>query len=178
MSRGHSVVKKSRLITAGAVVAVALGAGFATQPMAQADVTADVPPVSAVTLSQGITSAPFKIKANGDRKVLYRKAIVQPGASTGWHYHVGEEIAVINSGTFTRIDGSDCSVEEYASGESLVEPVGPTTVHMGINKGTEPVELYVVDIIPTKATAPTTAAPDPGCDVDALTSKSTSAGAK
>lgn len=172
------MVKKSRLITAGAVVAVALGAGFATQPMAQADVTADVPPVSAVTLSQGITSAPFKIKATGDRKVLYRKAIVQPGASTGWHYHVGEEIAVINSGTFTRIDGSDCSVEEYSAGESLVEPVGPTTVHMGINKGTEPVELYVVDIIPTKATAPTTAAPDPGCDVAALTSKSTSTGAE
>ncbi|MFF1687432.1 MULTISPECIES: cupin domain-containing protein [unclassified Streptomyces] len=176
MSRGQPVVKKSRLVTAGA--AVALGAGFATQTVAQADVTSDVPPVSSVTLSQGVTSAPFKIRADGDRKVLYRKAIVQPGASTGWHYHVGEEIAVINSGTFTRIDGSDCSVKEYGQGESLVEPVGPTTVHMGVNKGTEPVELYVVDIIPTTATAPTTAAPDPGCDIDSVTSKSTSAEAK
>ncbi|WP_406060045.1 cupin domain-containing protein [Streptomyces sp. NBC_01077] len=172
------MVKKSKLAVAGTVAAVALGAGFATQPVAQADVAADVPPVSAVTLSQGVTSAPFKIKANGNRKVLYRKAVVQPGASTGWHYHVGEEIAVINSGTFTRIDGSDCSVEEYGAGESLVEPVGPTTVHMGINKGSVPVELYVVDIIPTGATAPTTLAPDPGCDIDAITSKSTSAGAK
>ncbi|MGV9687951.1 cupin domain-containing protein [Streptomyces sp. NPDC003444] len=177
MSRGLPVVKKSRFITAGAAAAVALGAGFATQP-ARADVAADVPPVSSVTLTQGVTSAPFKIKAKGDRKVLYRKAVVQPGASTGWHYHVGEEIAVISSGTFTRIDGSDCSVEEYGPGESLVEPVGPTTVHMGVNKGTEPVELYVVDIIPTTATGPTTAAPDPGCDVDAVTSKSAAAGAE
>ncbi|MFD4258431.1 cupin domain-containing protein [Streptomyces sp. NPDC058534] len=182
MSRGHPVVKKSRLVTAGVGAAVALGVGFATQPVAQADAKADakadVPPVSAVTLTEGVTSAPFKINAKGDRKVLYRKAVVQPGASTGWHYHVGEEIAVINSGTFTRIDGSDCSVEEYGPGESLVEPVGPDTVHMGINKGTEPVELYVVDIIPTTTTTPTTAAPDPGCDIDAGTSKSTTAEAK
>jgi quercetin dioxygenase-like cupin family protein len=168
------VVKKSRLVTAGIAAAVALGVGCATQPVAQAvagteapaAVPADVPPVSAVTLTEGVTSAPFRIRANSDRKVLYRKAVVQPGASTGWHYHVGEEIAVINSGIFTRIDGSDCSVEEYGPGESLVEPVGPDTVHLGINKGTEPVELYVVDIIPTTALTPTTAAPDPGCDID------------
>ncbi|MFF4170803.1 cupin domain-containing protein [Streptomyces sp. NPDC001744] len=171
------MVKKNRFITVGAAAAVALGVGFATQP-ARADVAADVPPVSSVTLSQGVTSAPFRIKAQDGRKVLYRKAVVQPGASTGWHYHVGEEIAVINSGTFTRIDGSDCSVKEYGPGESLVEPVGPTTVHMGVNRGTEPVELYVVDIVPTTATGPTTAAPDPGCDVDAVTSKSTAAGAE
>ncbi|MFE7463271.1 cupin domain-containing protein [Streptomyces sp. NPDC057499] len=178
MSRGHPVVKKSRLVTAGAVAAVALGAGFAPQAAARADVTPDVPPVSSVTLSQGVTSAPFEIKAKGDRKVLYRKAVVQPGASTGWHYHVGEEIAAINSGTFTRIDGSDCSVKEYGPGESLVEPVGPNTVHMGVNRGTEPVELYVVDIIPTTATAPSTAAPDPGCDIGPATSKNTSTEAK
>ncbi|MBR8642659.1 cupin domain-containing protein [Streptomyces tuirus] len=154
------MVRKSKVAAAGAVAAVILGAGFAVQPAAQAE----VPPVSAVVLSEGVTSAPFKIKANGDRKVLYRKAVVQPGASTGWHYHVGEEIAVIHSGTFTRIEGSDCSVREYGPGESLVEPVGPDTVHMGVNNGTEPVELYVVDIIPKNATAPTTPAPDPGCD--------------
>ncbi|MDQ0714734.1 cupin domain-containing protein [Streptomyces massasporeus] len=154
------MVSKSKVASAGAVAAVLLGTGFAVQPAARAE----VPPVSAVVLSQGVTSAPFKIKANGDRKVLYRKAVVQPGASTGWHYHLGEEIAVINSGTFTRIEGSDCSVREYGPGESLVEPVGPDTVHMGINNGTEPVELYVVDIIPKNATAPTVAAPDPGCD--------------
>ncbi|UUU34804.1 cupin domain-containing protein [Streptomyces sp. CA-210063] len=156
------MVNKSKVAAAGAVVAVTFAAGFATQHLA----VAEEPPVSVVTLSQGVTSAPFKIKANGDRKILYRKAVVQPGASTGWHYHVGEEIAVIHSGTFTRIEGSDCSVEEYGPGESLVEPVGPDTVHMGINNGTEPVELYVVDIIPKDATAPVVAAPDPGCDTE------------
>lgn len=153
------MVKRSRIAAAGAVAAVVFGTGFATQPVA-----AKVPPVSSEVLSQGLTSAPFTIKSDGDRKVLYRKAVVQPGASTGWHYHVGEEIAVINSGVFTRIDGSDCSVREYGPGESLVEPVGPDTVHMGINNGTKPVELYVVDIIPTDATAPSVPAPDPGCD--------------
>lgn len=156
------MINKSKVAAAGAVVAVTFAAGFATQHFA----VAEEPPVSVVTLSQGITSAPFEIKADGDRKILYRKAVVQPGASTGWHYHVGEEIAVINSGTFTRIDGSDCSVEEYGPGESLVEPVGPDTVHMGINNGPEPVELYVVDIIPKDATAPVVAAPDPGCDTE------------
>lgn len=154
------MISKKKAFTGVAVVAVA-GAGLFVSPLAQAEEA----PVSSVTLSTGTTSEPFKIKANGDRKVLFRKAVVQPGASTGWHYHVGEEIATIEKGTFTRIDGSDCSVKEYGPGESLVEPVGPTTVHMGINKGTVPVELYVVDIIPKNATAPVTPAPDPGCDV-------------
>ncbi|MEW2288055.1 cupin domain-containing protein [Streptomyces sp. NPDC047841] len=153
------MIHRSKVATAGAVVVVALGIGFATRSAA----VAEEPPVSSVTLSQGLTSAPFKIKADGDRKVLYRKAVVQPGASTGWHYHVGEEIAVINSGTFTRIDGSDCSEKQYGPGDSLVEPVGPRTVHMGINRGTTPVELYVVDILPTDATAPSVPVADPGC---------------
>ncbi|MFE5938234.1 cupin domain-containing protein [Streptomyces sp. NPDC056470] len=168
------MVKKSKLVTAGAVAAVAFGVGFATQPVAQAE----IPPVSAVVLSEGVTSAPFKIKANGDRKVLYRKAVVQPGASTGWHYHLGEEIAVINSGTFTRIEGADCSVRVYGPGESLVEPVGPDTVHMGVNNGTEPVELYVVDILPKNATGPTKAAPDPGCDATGKSATGKSAAGK
>ncbi|MEW2510281.1 cupin domain-containing protein [Streptomyces sp. NPDC046870] len=153
------MIHRSKVATAGAVVVVALGIGFATRSAA----VAEEPPVSSVTLSQGLTSAPFKIKADGNRKVLYRKAVVQPGASTGWHYHVGEEIAVINSGTFTRIDGSDCSEKEYGPGDSLVEPVGPHTVHMGINRGTTPVELYVVDVLPTDATAPSVPVADPGC---------------
>ena len=138
------MVSKSKVASAGAVAAVLLGTGFAVQPA-----RAEVPPVSAVVLSQGVTSAPFKIKANGDRKVLYRKAVVQPGASTGWHYHLGEEIAVINSGTFTRIEGADCSVRAYGPGESLVEPVGPDTVHMGINNGTEPVTIAFILISAT-----------------------------
>ncbi|GAA3041276.1 cupin domain-containing protein [Streptomyces glomeratus] len=159
------MVHKSKVAVAGAVAAVTLGVVFTTPPLASAEVA----PVSSVMLTQGVTSAPFKIKANGNRKVLYRKAVVQPGASTGWHYHVGEEIAVINSGTFTRIDGSDCSVKKYGPGDALVEPVGPDTVHMGINNGTEPVELYVVDILPTDATAPSVPVPDPGCDTKGLT---------
>jgi quercetin dioxygenase-like cupin family protein len=153
------VVSKKKVAVSGAVAAVTLGTGFVLQPAARAE----VPPVSAVVLSEGVTSAPFKIKAKGDRKVLYRKAVVQPGASTGWHYHLGEEIAVIHSGTFTRIEGADCSVKEYGPGESLVEPVGPDTVHMGVNNGTEPVELYVVDILPRTAAGPTVPAPAPDC---------------
>ncbi|GDY33146.1 cupin domain-containing protein [Gandjariella thermophila] len=120
------------------------------------------PPVSSETLAQGTTSAPFTITAETDRTMWYRRAVLRPGATTGWHYHVGEEIAVVKSGVLTRFDAT-CTAKVYRAGDALVEPVGPDTVHIGANLGTEPVELYVVDVLPTDATAPTVPVPDPGC---------------
>ncbi|MFD3578005.1 cupin domain-containing protein [Streptomyces sp. NPDC058644] len=125
--------------------------------------TADPGPITSETLSEGRSELPFKVNADGPRHLVFRKAVIPPGANTGWHYHQGEEIAVIKSGTLTRYNGSDCKARVIRPGDALVEPTGPEEVHYGVNKGTEPVVLYITDVLPEGAGF-STPAPDPGCD--------------
>jgi len=70
-----------------------------------------------------------------------------PGGSTGWHYHDGQVIAVVKSGTLTRTL-HDCSTEATSAGASFVEPAGPDRTHIGRNLGTEPVVLLVTYVLP------------------------------
>ncbi|GAA2224130.1 hypothetical protein GCM10010232_06160 [Streptomyces amakusaensis] len=118
-------------------------------------------PVVSKTLSEGDTSLPFAIKADDNRRFVYRKLTVQPGATGGWHTHAGEQVAVIKSGVLTRYD-KDCKPHVYRAGDALVEPAEPTDVHIGINEGKKPLVLYVVDLLPQGAPVATPAA-NPGC---------------
>ncbi|HEY2763215.1 MAG TPA: cupin domain-containing protein, partial [Pseudonocardiaceae bacterium] len=87
--------------------------------------------------------------------------VIGPGGSTGWHYHSGELIAVVQQGTLTRTL-HDCSVQTRSAGQSFVEFAGKRNVHIGRNLGTEPVELYVTYVLPAGAPLSIDAA-DPGC---------------
>jgi quercetin dioxygenase-like cupin family protein len=77
----------------------------------------------------------------------YGEITIQPGGSTGWHYHDGQLIAVVKQGTLTRTM-DDCSTEVTPAGESFVEPRGKNHVHLGRNLGTEPVILLVTYVLP------------------------------
>lgn len=147
-----------RAALAVALCLTAAGAADAAGPAA----TAAPGPITSETFSEGDSSLPFKVDADGPRHLVYRKAVIPPGAATGWHYHVGAEIAVIKSGTLTRINGADCTVRSIKPGDALVEPTGPDEVHYGVNRGTEPVVLYITDVLPTGAPFSKPAA-DPGC---------------
>ncbi|WP_441246027.1 cupin domain-containing protein [Kitasatospora sp. McL0602] len=65
---------------------------------------------------------------------------LEPGVSTGWHYHPGRVDVVVLSGVLTRTL-ADRSVVVSGAGESLVEEGGPEFVHVGRNLGVEPVVL-------------------------------------
>jgi quercetin dioxygenase-like cupin family protein len=69
-----------------------------------------------------------------------------PGSSVPWHIHPGaHEIAYILEGTLTfERDGAE--PVEIRAGEADYLP--PNIVHRGMNKGTEPVKLFVVRIKP------------------------------
>ncbi|AYV27196.1 Cupin domain protein [Streptomyces sp. ADI95-16] len=71
-----------------------------------------------------------------------REIVIAPGGCTGWHYHRVQLIAVVRSGTLTRILYDD-SVEVHRAGTSFIEPPGARHVHLGRNLGSEPVVLYV-----------------------------------
>ncbi|MFC6513389.1 hypothetical protein ACFQFR_10905 [Streptomyces goshikiensis] len=55
-----------------------------------------------------------------------REIVIAPGGCTGWHYHRVQLIAVVRSGTLTRIL-HDESVEVHRAGTSFIEPRAPGT---------------------------------------------------
>lgn len=71
-----------------------------------------------------------------------REIVIEPGGCTGWHYHRVPLMALVNSGTLTRIL-RDGTVVVHEAGATFVEPAGIRHIHLGRNLGTEPVVLYV-----------------------------------
>ncbi|WP_328298036.1 cupin domain-containing protein [Streptomyces sp. NBC_00435] len=74
--------------------------------------------------------------------LVVREVAIEPGGCTGWHYHRVPLMAVVKSGTLTRIL-HDGTVEVHRTGTSFVEPAGIHHVHLGRNLGSEPVVLCV-----------------------------------
>lgn len=103
--------------------------------------------VTGVILAQGESDDGIVIRGRGTTDVVVREITIQPGGSTGWHYHDGQLIAVVKQGTLTRTM-DDCTTEVTPAGESFVEPRGRNHVHIGRNLGTEPVILMVTYVLP------------------------------
>ncbi|MEV6953454.1 cupin domain-containing protein [Streptomyces sp. NPDC051183] len=130
--------------------------------------TARRPKEAAAVKAAAIRAAATGAAATGD--LMAREVVIEPGGCTGWHYHRVPLIAVVKSGTLTRIL-HDNTVVVHRAGASFVEPAGRRHVHLGRNLGTEPVVLYVTcalaDDAPfaVPAEAPHGAAPCacPGC---------------
>ncbi|WP_308379937.1 cupin domain-containing protein [Streptomyces sp. ISL-43] len=81
-----------------------------------------------------------KVEAASD--LVAREITIEPGGCTGWHYHRVPLIAVVKSGTLTRIL-HDGTVEVHHVGAGFVEPAGIRHVHLGRNLGKQPVVLHV-----------------------------------
>lgn len=91
-----------------------------------------------------------------------RELTIEPGGSTGWHFHDGRIFGVIRAGTLTH-NRSDCSVDGvYNQGDTITEASGPGYIHIGRNLGTVPVVLQVLYIDPAGSPLSEDAA-DPGC---------------
>jgi quercetin dioxygenase-like cupin family protein len=92
---------------------------------------------------------------------ITREITIQPGGSTGWHYHDGRVFGVVRAGTLTRTL-ADCSVVVSPAGSAVIEDSGADHVHIGRNVGPEPLVMWVDYIEP--AGAPLSVdVPDPGC---------------
>lgn len=92
---------------------------------------------------------------------ITREITIQPGGSTGWHYHDGRVFGVVRDGTLTRTM-ADCTDVVSPEGSAVTEDSGPTHVHIGRNLGPVPVKLWVDYIQPAGAPLAVDV-PDPGC---------------
>ncbi len=98
-------------------------------------------------LARGAAPNGIAVGNRGATEVIVREVTIAPGGSTGWHYHPGEVVAVVKSGTLTRTL-YDCSTEVTTAGTAIVEPGGLAHSHNGRNLGTEPVVLVATYVLP------------------------------
>ena len=92
---------------------------------------------------------------------ITREITIQPGGSTGWHYHDGRVFGVVREGTLTRTM-KDCSVVVSPEGSAVTEDSGADHTHIGRNLGQGPLVLWV-DYIEPAGTPLAVDMPDPGC---------------
>lgn len=76
-----------------------------------------------------------------------REITIEPGGSTGWHYHDGPVLGIVRAGTLTHPEG-DCEPVVFETGDFINEPSGRDHLHVGRNLGAEPVILDVVYLVP------------------------------
>lgn len=103
--------------------------------------------ITSTSLGQGRAPDGIALTTRGATEVTMSEITIAPGGSTGWHYHDGQVLAIVKSGTLTRTL-SDCSTEVTRAGGSFVEPAGQQSPHIGRNLGAEPVVLLVAYVMP------------------------------
>lgn len=120
------------------------------------------PARSAATPGSGVSSAQLSQSSQEGRDFIVRDITIDPGGSTGWHWHDGTLVGGVKHGTLTHYS-ADCSIDGvYKPGDPITEPAGPEHVHLGRNVGTTALVLEVIYIMPAgKPLAQD--APNPGC---------------
>ena len=108
--------------------------------------------------------AKVKIKTEGPIEFVTQRIEVAPLGTTGWHFHPGENLNVVQQGTVTLYHDEDCTAAvPYGPGTAF--PTHPDEVHLARNESTtETVVLFATYFHP-KTTPPTAIridAPSPG----------------
>ena len=130
-------------------------------------ITATVPvstalfPAAAATPSENADAVIVSQTTVDGVDYITREITIQPGGSTGWHYHDGRVFGVVREGTLTRTM-KDCSVVVSPEGSAVTEDSGADHTHIGRNLGPGPLALWV-DYIEPAGTPLAVDMPDPGC---------------
>ena len=121
-----------------------------------------IPGVANATPSSGVSGTIISHTTIGGKDYILREITIQPGGSTGWHWHDGTLYAYVEQGTLTHTESDCTTTNTYGTGAVFIEPSGSNHVHIGRNLGTTPVVLDVLYVDP--AGSPLSEdAPNPGC---------------
>src|SRR6478609_718184 len=136
---------------------------FALVAAATLSVSAGMLPTASATPSENADAVNISQATVNGMDYITREITIQPGGSTGWHYHDGRVFGVIKEGTLTRTMG-DCSVVASPEGSAVTEDSGPQHAHIGRNLGPGPLVMWV-DYIQPAGTPLAVDVPDPGCPI-------------
>ncbi|WP_235616655.1 cupin domain-containing protein [Mycobacterium montefiorense] len=119
-------------------------------------------PVASATPGYGINAVTLARTTLDNRDYILVELTLQPGATTGWHWHNGTLFGAIRRGQLTHYR-ADCRIDGiYGPGDAITEPSGPENVHIGRNLGLTPVLMQVVYINPIGSPL-SVGTRDPGC---------------
>ena len=121
-----------------------------------------VPGVASATPSSGVSGTIISQTTVGGKDYILREITIQPGGSTGWHYHDGTLYAYVVQGALTHTESDCTTTDTYTKGSVFIEPSGSNHVHIGRDLGTQPVVLYVLYVDPAGSPL-SESAPNPGC---------------
>jgi quercetin dioxygenase-like cupin family protein len=131
-------------------------------PLAVALLFIAPPGRSLATTETGVNSTTVNQTSQDGRDFIISESTIDPGGSTGWHYHDGTVVVAVKHGTLTHY-AADCSVDGvHNPGDTFIEPVGPDHVHIARNLGAIPVMLEVMYVLPAGKPLHEDA-PNPGC---------------
>jgi quercetin dioxygenase-like cupin family protein len=121
-----------------------------------------MPATASATGGSGVTVETLSQATLNGNDYITKQITIDPGGSTGWHWHAGRVFGVIKEGTMTHTM-ADCTVDGvFNAGDPVTEGSGPNNVHVGRNLGPGPLVMQVVYIDP--AGGPLSQdVPDPGC---------------
>ncbi|MCB5164704.1 cupin domain-containing protein [Streptomyces bambusae] len=98
-------------------------------------------------LARGTAQEPIELHVEGVSEVLMRRIVLPVGGTTGWHWHPGDLLAVVEQGELTHTDGHG-RTHRYGPGDAFLEPRGSRHVHEGRNTGGHEVVLHVTYLNP------------------------------
>ncbi|MEI8409900.1 MULTISPECIES: cupin domain-containing protein [unclassified Kribbella] len=120
------------------------------------------PVVAEATPGSGVSGTILAQTTIGGKDYILREITIQPGGTTGWHYHDGTLYAFVKAGTLTHSEHTCETDGVYQAGAAFTEPSGSDHVHIGRNLGSKPLVLEVLYVNP--AGSPLSEdAPNPGC---------------
>jgi quercetin dioxygenase-like cupin family protein len=120
------------------------------------------PARSLATPEIGVNSTTVNQSSQDGRDFVISESTINPGGSTGWHFHDGTVVVAVKQGTLTHY-AADCSVNGvYNPGDTFTESAGPANVHIARNLGATPVSLEVMFVLPAGKPLHEDAA-NPGC---------------
>jgi quercetin dioxygenase-like cupin family protein len=117
------------------------------------------PQLQIIPLAQGSSPEPsVNLHVTGPSDVLQAHLIFPPGAETGWHYHPGPVVVVVNAGYLTEIHKNGC-VTVHPPGSVFFEE--KDVIHNALNENSIPTDVYATFLSPAGA-PPLIPASNPG----------------
>jgi quercetin dioxygenase-like cupin family protein len=122
---------------------------LATFVAAQAADPPKVQPTPVANINTTITGQ--RIVVPGKPDVIVATAVFPPGARLPVHEHPYPHYVYVTAGTLTVVDLQTNRTFTFQAGSFIAEPVN--TWHYGINNGTMPLTLLVIDQVPHGVTS-------------------------
>jgi hypothetical protein len=140
------------VVLAGTVLATPANSGFVGTPLARGTVSESV----------HFNTGEVKFQTKGSVLIATNTVTIQPGGSSGWHFHPGVTLVSVASGSVVRYD-AHCTPTLFATNSAFVESGNhPLLVR---NEGTIPAVNIVTFLVPAGTTNPGLRidSPNPGC---------------